>query len=209
MFRSKDARQFNTPSNQPSLGDRLVHEGKIISDIPAIQSCWKNHIKSLFQSHSESNANLLDIQNGLPRLELLSRMKYDDIVDDDFTVDEVETSIRKLKRNKAGGYDGLSSEHFKFGGPLLTCNSYRGITLTPVLIKIFELTLLNQLHPVLKECGHPLITQTAYQKHISYQDTIFAAQEAILSNFRDGRVCYLSLHDLEKAFDSIKHCILL
>ena len=44
-------------------------------------------------------------------------MNYDD---DDFTVDEVETSIRKLKQNKAGGHDSLSSEHFKFGGPLLT-----------------------------------------------------------------------------------------
>ena len=76
-------------------------------------------------------------------------------------------------------------------------------------MKIFELTLLNQLLPVLKEHGHPLITQTAYQKHISCQDAIYATQEAILSNLRDGRVCYLSLYDLQKAFDSIEHCILL
>ena len=47
-------------------------------------------------------------------------MNDDDIIDDNFTVDENETSIRKLKRSKAGGHDGLSSEHFKFGGPLLT-----------------------------------------------------------------------------------------
>ena len=55
----------------------------------------------------------------MSRLESLSNMNYDDIIDEDFTTDEIEASIRKLKPNKAGGYDGLLPEHFKFGGPLL------------------------------------------------------------------------------------------
>ena len=41
---------------------------------------------------------------------------------------------------------------------------------------------------------------------ISCQNTIFATQEAIQHNLRDGRVSYLSL---EKASDSVKHCFLL
>ena len=247
LFKSKDARRFKTPSNQPSLGERLMYEGKIISDLPTIQSCWINHFKSLFQSRSESDANLLDLQNDMSRLDSLSKMNYDDIIDEEFSTEEIEVSIRKLKPNKAGGHDGLLSEHIKFGGPLLTlwlkeifctfsrleqippslltgiicpiykgrgkdplaCNSYRGITITSVLMKIFEYTLLNRLLPVLKEFGHPSLTQTAYQKNISCQDAIFATQEVILSNLRDDRVCYLSFYDLEKAFDSIEHCVLL
>ena len=55
----------------------------------------------------------------LPHLELLSKMNCDDIIDN-FTVEEIEVSIRKLKSNKAGGIDGLQSEHLKFGGTLLT-----------------------------------------------------------------------------------------
>ena len=234
MLKSKDARRFKTPSNQPSLGDRLACEGEIISDPSAIQSCWVNHFKELFRSRSASDANLLEIQNDLSRLESLSNMNFDDIIDEDFTTDEIEANIRRLKPNKAGGYDGLLPEYFKFGGPLLrlwlkeifcafsrlekvppslltgiicpiykgkgkdplSCNSYRGITITSVLMKIFEYTLLNRLVPVLKEFGHPSLTQTAYQKHISCQDAVFATQEAILNNLRDDKICYLSLHDL-------------
>ena len=31
LFKSKDSKRFRTPSNQPSLGDRLLHEGVITS----------------------------------------------------------------------------------------------------------------------------------------------------------------------------------
>ena len=106
----------------------------------------------------------------VPHLEL------DDIIDDN------EVSIRKLKTDKAGGIDGLQSEHLKYGGPLLTlwlkqifcaftqlvqvppslltgiicpiytgkgkdplsCHSYRGITITSVLMKVFEYTIATQ-----------------------------------------------------------------
>ena len=92
------------------------------------------------------------------------------------------------------------------GKDLLYCHSYRGITITSVLMKVFEYTILNRLLPALQKFGHPSLTQTAYQKHISCQDAIFATQEAIQHNLR---VSYLSLYDLEKAFDSVEHCILL
>ena len=197
MFKSKDTRRFKTPSNQPSLGDRLACDGEIISDPPEIQCCWVNHFKSLFLSRAASNENLLHIQNDLPRLESLSKMNLDDIIDDNFTTDEIEASIRKLKPNKAGGYDGLLPEHFKFGGSLLvlwlkeifctflrleqvppslltgiicpiykgkgkdplSCSSYRGITVTPILMKVFEYTLLNRLLPVLELTGHPSLNK--------------------------------------------------
>ena len=47
-------------------------------------------------------------------------MNFDDIIDDNFSVEEIEVSIRKLKTDKAGGIDRLQSEHLKYGGPLLT-----------------------------------------------------------------------------------------
>ena len=246
-FRTKDSRRFKTPSNQLSLGDRLLHEGEVTSDPATIQSCWSNHFKTLFQTQIGSCSSLVDTQNALPHLEFLSKMNFDDIIDDNFSVEEIEVSIRKLKTDKAGGIDRLQSEHLKYAGPLLTlwlkqifcaftqleqvppslltgmicpiykgkgkdplsCHSYRGITITSVLMKVFEYTILNRLLPALQKFGHPSLTQTAYQKHISCQDAIFATQEAIQHNLRDGRVSYLSLYDLEKAFDSVEHCILL
>ena len=65
----------------------MVCEGEIISDPPAIQSCWVNYFKALFRSRSVSDANLLEIQNDLSCLESLSNMNYDDIIGEDFTTD--------------------------------------------------------------------------------------------------------------------------
>ena len=247
LFKSKDSKRFRTPSNQPSLGDRLLHEGVITSVPDTIQSCWSNHFKTLFQSQSKPSSDLSVSNMDLPNIEVLSRMNFDNIIDEEFTIEEIEVSIKKLKPKRAGGIDGLQSEHLKFGGPLLnlwlkqifcafikleqvppslltgiicpiykgkgkdplSCHSYRGITITSVLTKVFEYTLLNRLLPVLQESSHPALTQTAYQKGISCQDAIFATQEAIQYNLNDGRVSYLSLYDLEKAFDSVEHSVLL
>ena len=42
--------------------------------------------------------------------------------------------------------------------------SYRGITLSSVIIKLFEVMILNRLSPVVEATGVPDITQTTYQK---------------------------------------------
>ena len=107
------------PSNQPSLVDRLVHDGKVISDPITVLSCWTSHFEALFQSQIDSNSSINDTQKDLSCLEFLSRLNFDDIIDDNFTAEEIEESIRKLKGNKAGGIDGLLPEHHKYGGPLL------------------------------------------------------------------------------------------
>ena len=49
------------------------------------------------------------------------------------------------------------------GKNLLQVNSYRGITLSPVLSKIFEIVLLQRLSP-LQDSGSPDILQTVYQR---------------------------------------------
>ena len=91
----------------------------------------------------------------------------------------------------------------------LSCDSYRGISITPAIMKLFEYILLERIMPVLQENGHPVLAQMAYRKNISCQDAIFVSMEAIRSILHDGHSAYLSLYDLEKAFDSIEHAILL
>lgn len=116
----------------------------------------------------------------------------DDIIDDNFTVEEFEVSIRKFNRSKADGIGELQPEHLKYGGSLWLKqmfwafatfeqvppsvlvsiirpiykgkvkdpHSYRGISISSVLMKVFEY-------------------KTTFQNHISCQDAIFATQEAI------------------------------
>ena len=205
------------------------------------------HFTKIFKSRAESNTNVSEAVNQLDKLYHLSRMNCDGIIDDDFTTEEIQAAMKKLKPGKARGIDGLQAEHLIYGGPLITiwlrqvfnafislecvpsciltgiiqpvykgkgkdplsCESYRGISITPAVMKLFEYTLLERILPVLQENGHPHIAQTAYRKKVSCQDAIFASLEAIRSTLRDGHSAYLSLYDLEKAFDSIEHAILL
>ena len=92
--------------------------------------------------------------------------------------------------------------------PLLM-NSYRGITLSSALAKLFEIVLLQRLSPVLEDLGIPDSLQTAYQKGISCMDAIYATQEVLMTHLQDGGHPYLCLFDIEKAFDSVEFPILL
>ena len=85
--------------------------------------------------------------------------------------------------------------------------SYRGITLSSVISKLFEI-ILRRLSPLLEEAGVPDFAQIAYQKGLSCADAIFATQEALLAHVRDGGKPFLCLYDIEKAFDSVEIPIL-
>ena len=96
----------------------------------------------------------------------------------------------------------------KGGDPLLK-KSYRGITLTSVLAKVLELVLMERIGPLLEDAGVPQISQTAYKKGVSCQDSIFASQEANAKFISEGDNVYSCFYDLASAFDTVKFSVLL
>ena len=79
---------------------------------------------------------------------------------------------------------------------------------------------LERIQPILQANGYPLLMQTAYQKHNSYQDTIFATQEVILDAIFTMQeaimkvVCecgdvFINLFDLDKTYESLKQSVFL
>lgn len=92
--------------------------------------------------------------------------------------------------------------------PLMT-TSYRGISLTSVIVKLFEYILLQRMTPILSDRGIPHYTQTAFQKGISCADPTEVVQEAVRDYIEDGSTIYQCFYDLEKAFDSVEFCVLL
>ena len=92
--------------------------------------------------------------------------------------------------------------------PLLT-SSYRGITLSSSIVKLFEIIILQRLSPLLEDMCMPDILQTAYQSGLSCTDAIFATQETLLLHLKEGGKPYLCFHDVEKAFVSVEIPILL
>ena len=87
--------------------------------------------------------------------------------------------------------------------------SYRGVTLLSVINKVLEKIILNRMRPFLEELGIPHRNQTAYQTNVSCTDAIFATHECVAYYLRHGNKVFACFYDLEKAFDSIEHSILL
>ena len=85
----------------------------------------------------------------------------------------------------------------------------RGITLSSVMVKLFEIILLQCLSPLFEEIGFADISQTSYQSGPSCGHAIYATQEALLTQIREDGNQYICFYDVEKAFDSIELPVLL
>ena len=188
-------------------------------------------------SSNTSSSTILTVASNVPQLEEKYFGHSDQVIDDDIDIEETKSGGLdglKVEHFKYGGEhlklwlkkvfnrilaledipqcmkDGLVIAVYKRQGEnRLLLNSYRGITISPVLCKIFETILLQRLSPILHDAGSPHMLQTAYQKGVSCMDAIFATQEALLTHYRDGGKPYLCLFDLEKAYDSVELPVLL
>lgn len=83
--------------------------------------------------------------------------------------------------------------------------NYRGISLTSVIARLPEFITLGHIQPLLEEMG----AQTAYRKHTSCEDAIFAYLEAMSHYLLQDDQFMMCAFDLEKAFDSIEFSVLL
>ncbi|KAF2351996.1 Reverse transcriptase domain [Trinorchestia longiramus] len=86
-----------------------------------------------------------------------------------------------------------------------TASNYRPISLLPVLSKILEKVISNQLSTYLDKSNllHP--NQCAYRKHTSTQDALLNITEKIYSDIDTKNVTLLLLLDLSETFDSVEH----
>ena len=88
-----------------------------------------------------------------------------------------------------------------FGGSVTTSESYRGITIMPILSKLFELVLVKILDPYLQSCE----TQFGFKKGNSCSHAIYSVRKIVdyfTSQNSTVNICAL---DISKAFDKICH----
>ncbi|KAF2345355.1 Reverse transcriptase domain [Trinorchestia longiramus] len=90
-------------------------------------------------------------------------------------------------------------------GDINTASNYRPITFLPVLSKILEKVISNQLSTYLNKSNSLHPNQYAYRKHTSTQDALLNITEKIYSDIDTKNVTLLLLLDLSKAFDSVEH----
>ena len=123
---------------------------------------------------------------------------------------KIFNSIRHFEQLLACMKEGIVVPIYKGRGkdPLLL-SSYRDITISSVITKLFEVIILRRLSPRLKEAGFPDLSQTAYQNGVSCANTIYTTQKTLLTHVGEGGRPFLYHFDIEKAFDSIELPILL
>ncbi|KAF2348417.1 Reverse transcriptase domain [Trinorchestia longiramus] len=94
-------------------------------------------------------------------------------------------------------------------GDINAASNYRPISLLPVLSKMLEKIISNQLLTHLEKFNLLHSNQYAYRKHTSTQDALLNITEKIYSDIDKKNVTLLLLLDLSKAFDSVEHTRLL
>ena len=172
---------------------RLRKNGHIINDPDELLSTWAKHFKQLSLSRSEDFPDLRRLQDGVANMLQESYGNGDFVFDIPVTIEEVERVLKRCKKKRSPGPDGVTVEHILYGGELLktwilqvfnaivtleavpACfksaiitpiykgngkdpldpNSYRGISLSPVLSKLLELVFLERLRPIFDEYGTP------------------------------------------------------
>ena len=97
---------------------------------------------------------------------------------------------------------------FKKDSPL-ECSNYRPISLLSNIDKIFEKLMYSRLIQFLEKfnCIYPL--QFGFRKHHSTDDTLINITENIRSALDNGKFACGIFVDLQKAFDTVNHVILL
>jgi hypothetical protein len=193
--------------------------------------------------HSRLHEEKISVE--LEGLKITTSFEVDDINGIPFNYCEVRKEINKLKLGKAGGKDGLTNEHLKYGGSVLvSCltqlfnamyktesvpsamkrgliytlykgckkyeddrKNYRGISLMPVISKLFERLLLNRIKNWLSANNicFPSINQNAYQETLCSLLTSFELQECISYNLERESKVYVCFLDASSAFDTVWH----
>ena len=150
----------------------------------AIANHFRNHFANLAISSSSSLLRKLGKAGGIDSLDPehiyfsgeTLKLWLKKIINRIVSLEEIPASLNKELIILV--HKGKGKERFLQG-------SYRGITLSSVISKLFEIIILKHISPVLEEAGVPDIAQTAYQKGLSCADAIFATQEALLTHVRD------------------------
>jgi hypothetical protein len=142
------------------------------------------------------------------------------------TVNDVSSAIYKLNSGKSDGNGGLCTDHFKnscgdlhvylsflFSSMLLhdakgkninltDSNNYRGIALSSIFGKIFDLIFLSKHTEVL--CTSDL--QFGFKSKRSTNQCSMVLKEAIAYYVQHGSYVYCTMLDATKAFDRVNYC---
>ena len=96
---------------------------------------------------------------------------------------------------------------FKKKGSCTEAKNYRGITVLPVISKVLETALRDQIRPYVKQQQNSL--QRGFTKHSSTMNCILIMEEVIRDRKDSGPPVFAAFLDVKSAFDVVPHDSLL
>ena len=134
LFKTNAYPRFRIPQkHQKSQCTCLRVNGTLISDPSHLLNAWTQHFQSLAKSQVDLHPTLKELMKQLTSLLSESFQKEEMFLDTQFTFEEVEHMVNKMKLRKSSGPDNLTAEHLKFGGQSVI------VWLTEVLNSVIDL----------------------------------------------------------------------
>ena len=170
---------------------------------------WQKHFQDLLGKPTKINENEEEISQ-IENSEL-------DIKKGLFTPDEIIIAVRSIQHGKAVGLDEIPAEVWQLDpikrwnegcllpfpkkGNLALINNYRGITLTSISSKIYNLMLLNRIRPKIEDILRK--NQNGFRTNRSTTGQILTIRRLIEGVKSKNVPAILLFIDFSKAFDSI------
>ena len=96
------------------------HTGKARYELNQVLKVWRNHFDKLSTPKESNNFNSDHYKYVTESVkQWYSEADEDIFLREPFSTKDVEEAVKQLNSNKAPGYDRISSEHVKYGGPAL------------------------------------------------------------------------------------------
>ena len=80
------------------MGNKLLVDGVATTDHDTILQCWVDHFKKIKESKSRSNPDVQQAADEMENLLIQSFLNVDGVLDEPFSVDEIEAAVSRLKK---------------------------------------------------------------------------------------------------------------
>ena len=118
-FKKRDYSHFRVKKTKSVMGTKLLLDGVSTTDLSKIKQSWLNHFCNLFKSEAPSTPGISAIQDQIPLLTSQFMLNCDEVLNDPFSIEEIEHSVRRLKSGKASVINSLVPKNIKYAGPSL------------------------------------------------------------------------------------------
>ena len=206
--------------------------GNLLTKDTEIRARWKEHFETILnrplppdeEEIPEAEQDLPIDMSDIRQVEVVVAIKQlknykspgmDGIAPEMLKADEIQTPMKLTELSKHIWRDEATPDEWKNNGIIIRipkkgdlrdCGNWRGITLSPVVMKVFSKVILNRIEPVIDRILRN--EQAGFRRGRGCDDQIFILRHITQQSNELKSPLILCFVDFEKAFDSISRSVL-